>query len=184
MQHKKTSPKPAADNDLPRLSVQEQALVEALGQGDDNCAAYRKAYGAEGYSPAALRVQACRKVAEPKIQAHLRALRSVGYANARLTLEQRLEAELAFAQRAEDAGNFGAAGGAHDRVNKLLGYYVDKLDVTVHDPLETLREIAELSPELAHQLAQQAGIDWPTRELGQVRLIAPNKARKATDSAE
>jgi hypothetical protein len=66
------------------------------------------------YSPAALRVQACRKVAEPKIQAHLRALRSVGYANARLTLEGRIEAELGFAQRAEYAGNYGAAGGAHD----------------------------------------------------------------------
>jgi hypothetical protein len=179
MQNKKTSPKPTADNDLPPLSVQEQALVEALGQGDDNCAAYRKAYGAEGYSPAALRVQACRKVVEPKIQAHLRALRSVGYANARLTLESRLEAELAFAQRAEDAGNYGAAGGAHDRINKLMGLYVDKLDVTVHDPLETLREIAELSSELAHQLAEQAGIDWPPRELD--RAGPADSAKQSTE---
>jgi len=95
-----------------------------------------------------------------------------------------LEAELAFAQRAEDAGNFGAADGAHDRANKLLGYYVEKHEVHHLDPADVLKQIAEISPEIAQQLAQLAGIDWPTRELGQVRLIAPSKARKATDSAE
>jgi len=103
-------------------------------------------------------VQACRKVAEPHIQAHLRALRSVGFTNARLTLEGRLESELAFAQRCEDAGNFGAAGGAHDRINKLMGLYVDRIDVTYHDPAAILAELNSLSPELAMMLAQQHGI--------------------------
>lgn len=160
---KKTEPKQdSGDIDvLADLSVQEQRLVEALAEGLNNVDAYRRAYGAEGYSAPALRVRACRKIAEPKIQAALRVLRSVGLANAKLTLDDRIEHELAFAQRAEDAGNFGAAGGAYDRINKLLGLYVDKYeDVTQHDPLKTLDEIAKVSPDYAMHLAKKHGIAW------------------------
>src|SRR6185437_16284417 len=137
MQNQKT-PKKSDIDELPVLNPEEQTLVEALGQGDDNTEAYRRAYGAEGYSPPALRVRACRKVAEQKIQEHLRALRSGGFANAKLTLENRLLDEMAFAQRAEDAGNFGAAGGAHDRINKLMGLYVERMELTQSDPLDAL----------------------------------------------
>lgn len=158
MQNKKTDPKPLSD-DLPPLNAEEQVLIEALGQGKDNCAAYRDAYGASGYSDAALRVRACRKVAEPHIQQHLRALQSVGFANAKLTLEARLISELAFAQRAEDAGNFGAAGGAHDRVNKLMGLYVERIDLNLSEPSLLLDEIAALSPDLAKALSTQSGLD-------------------------
>lgn len=151
MQNQRTQQAP--DTELDDLSVQEEALVEALGLGMDNCAAYRKAYGAEGYGDAALRVRACRKVAEPQIQAHLRKLRSVGFANSKLTIENRVADELAFAQRAEDAGNFGAAGGAHDRVNKLLGHYVENVNHTFNAPENVLEEIRKLNPALADQLA-------------------------------
>lgn len=153
MQNQRT--KPSDDVEIVDLSPQEEILVEALGLGMDNCASYRKAYGASGYSDAALRVRACRKVAEPHIQAHLRKLRAVGFANSRLTIETRIEAEIAFAQRAEDAGNFGAAGGALDRVNKLLGYYTEKLDISVKAPENVLDEIRKLNPALADQLANE-----------------------------
>lgn len=165
MQNQKTDCISSVDIDeLPQLSVDEQRLVEALGAGDNNIEAYSKAYGKSNYSPAALRVAACRKVAEPKIQAHLIALRSVGFTNARLTLQDRLESELAFAQRAESAGNFGAAGGAYDRLNKLMGLYIERLEVSAADPLETLRQIASVSPALAAQLAQAQGIEWQAAE--------------------
>ena len=161
MQNQKTEPVEIDISDLPALSPQEQIFVEALGQGDDNCAAYRKAYNASGYSAPALRVRACRKAAEPQIQKHLDALRAVGFASARLTMEARLEEELAFAKRAELAGNFGAAGGAHDRINKLMGLYVERIEATTkHDPLAALKEIATLSPDIAQQLAIQHGINW------------------------
>jgi hypothetical protein len=78
----------------------------------------------------------------------LRALRAVGFYNARLTLQHRIEAELAFAQRCEDAGNYGAAGGAFDRVNKMLGLYVERSEVTVTtDPATTLKELAAMIGE-------------------------------------
>lgn len=152
-------------DELAPLSPEEARFVEALAVRSSNVEAYRKAYGAEGYSPAALRVQACRKAAEAKIQAHLKILRAQGLASARLTLDDRIEEELAFAQRCEDAGNMGAAGQARDRVNKLLGLYVEKVqDVTEHDPQRTLLEIQQHSPELAQQLAKANNIPLPAAQ--------------------
>jgi hypothetical protein len=147
MRHQKTAPREPGE--LRDLSVQEQAFVEALGQGDDNSVAFQKAYGPQTCSVATLRVKACHKAAEPKIRAHLAALRAVGFSNARLTLEGRIEAELAFAQRAETSGNWGAAGGAFDRINKLLGLYCDRSEMVVKsaDPDVTLRELAAMIGE-------------------------------------
>ena len=169
MQNQKTAPKQIDFAELPDLSVQEQRFVEALAEGCDNTEAYRRAYGAEGYSPPALRVKACRKAAQSHIQAHLDALRAVGLANCRLTLERRIEDEQAFAKRAELAGNFGAAGAAYDRINKLLGLYVEQFkDVSKDDPLAALNEIAKTSPDIAKQLALQSGIEWDDK--GATRL--------------
>lgn len=165
MQNQRTEPLPADELDV--LSVEEEKLVEAVALGHDNPTAYQMAYGATGYSPGALKVRACRKIAEPKIQAHLRALRAVGLANSGLTIQRRIETELAFAERAEMAGNFGAAGGAHDRVNKLLGMYVEKIkDVTNDtDPVRTLRDIAAIAGEdVAASLANKHGIEWAKPE--------------------
>lgn len=154
---------PQDDTELPILNHEEEALVEAWAQGHDQTTCYRMAYGAAGYSAPALKVRACRKFAESKIQAHLRALQASGLAKVKLTLEERLSAELAFAQRAENAGNFGAAGQANDRVNKLMGLYVEKtMDVTPASPHDTLDRIeAEYGTEVAVAAAQKHGIaDW------------------------
>ena len=155
---KKTSPKELEE--LPILNKEESALIEAWAAGLDQTACYRAAYGAEGYSLPALYVAACRKFADPKINAHMRALRAVGLAKASLSLHERIEAEQAFAQRAEDDGNYGAAGQAHDRVNKLLGLYVEKFEDTSQDPLKLLEEIARVSPDLASKLAADSNIAW------------------------
>lgn len=162
----KTEPR-EDEGDLPLLSAEEERLVEAWAAGHNQTTCYKMAYGADGYAAASLAVRACRKFAEPKIQQHLRALQASGLAKTKLSLEDRLSAELAFAQRAENAGNFGAAGGANDRVNKLLGLYVDKVqDVTDRtDAHRTLEEIAAHAPELAASLAAANGIDWkPSQE--------------------
>lgn len=166
-QNQKTKPQDQ-DSDLPPLNAQEEKLVEALAQGMNNSDAYRAAYGASGYSAPALHVKACRKVGSEKIQKHLRSIRAVGVAKIGLSVEARIEAEAAFAQRAEDAGNFGAAGGAHDRINKLAGLYIEQhRDVTErHDPAQTIREIAQHAPELAASLAAAHGIQLDVGQEG------------------
>lgn len=157
-QNQKTPPRTANPLDRP-LNAEEEKMLEAWAMGEDQVSCYRAGYGAEGYSLPALKVRACRKFAEPHMQAHMRALRGSGLAKSRLTIEERVETELAFAQRAEDAGNFGAAGGAHDRVNKLLGHYVEKFeDVSRSDPLAALQELARIAPDAAKVLAQEHGI--------------------------
>lgn len=155
---------------LEPLSPQEEKFVETLAQTGNNTEAYRAAYGAEGYSPPALHVKACKKAAQAKIQAHLRVLRRVGLDKAGLSLKERVEDERAFMQRCEDAGNFGAAGAARDRINKLLGLYVEKRqEVPAEDPRTTLDEIARINPDYARKLAEQEGIkDWQPVEGGTV----------------
>lgn len=162
MQNQKTNQVSIDVSELPDLNSEEQTFVEALGQGSNNIEAYKKAYGATGYSSAALKVRACRKAAESKIQSHLNALRSVGFATTALTIQNRLEEEQAFAKRCELAGNMGAAGGAYDRINKLMGFYVEKFaDVSKDDPMAALRELATLDPDIAQRLASQHNIEWP-----------------------
>ena len=156
---------PQTDDVADTLSVEEEKLVELLSAGKGNAEAYRLAYGADGYSPNALAVRASRKIAEPKIQYHLRKLRSVGLANLSLSFEDRIRDEMAFAQRAENEGNFGAAGQARDRINKLAGLYVEKVqDVTGVDPVQTLKDIAQHQPDLAASLAAAHGIPWKADE--------------------
>jgi hypothetical protein len=93
----------------------------------------------------------------------LGAARKAEFGNVKLTLEQRLTDELAFAQRAEEAGNFGAAGGARDRINKLLGFYGDRPEqhASDSDPMNLLHEMSKLSPAVAELLAKEHGIPWP-----------------------
>lgn len=158
--------KPTADvDDLPMLSAEEQRLVELLAEGKvSNSEAYRIAYEADGYNANSLKVVACRKIASPKIQAHVRALQGAGLANVVLTRDARIKARLAFAQRAESAGNFGAAQGAHDSVDKMLGHMIERHEHTIErtaDPADLLREIAASSPSAAAGLAKDLNIDMP-----------------------
>lgn len=159
MQNQKTESYQIPDN-LPILTPEEETYRDELYLGTNQVEAYRKAYGAEGYSLPALQVRACRKAADPKIQAHLRAMQSVAVAKSALSSLECVADEMAFAQRAENAGNYGAAGAARDRRNKLLGHYTEKLDVTVTDIADELKELAKISPELAKAYADKEGITW------------------------
>ncbi len=162
-QNLKTSPQ-RCDDDLPILSPEEERLVEAIASGKGHAEAYRIAYDADGYNANSLAVKASRKIASAKIQRHLRAVQSVGLAKIGLSREDRIRDRLAFAARAENAGNFGAAHAAHDAVDTLLGIKVERYeDVTQRiDSVAMLKEIAQASPELAASLAAQHGIEWST----------------------
>ena len=158
MQNKRSLPR---DIEIPELSPAELAMVEYYGQGTTQAEAYRKAYSANGYSKASLEVRACQKFSEPKIQQYLATLRLASFHRNLISREQRIAEELAFAQRCEDAGNFGAAASTYDRVNKLQGLYVDKVEITQADPLDTLEQIKKLDPVLASYLANGDAVPKP-----------------------
>jgi hypothetical protein len=143
MRYQKTEAAPA--DDLPPLNAQEAIFVERLGQGDTNIDAYKKAYGAEGYAPASLRVAACQKAGEDKIQKWLRHLQAAGFERACQSLQQRIEDEMAFGARCELAGNYGAAGMTRDRCNKLMGLYIERAEIVVtSSPEQTLKELEQM----------------------------------------
>ncbi len=160
----------AAAEELPILKPEEEALIQFHGQGLDNSEAYRRAYGAEGYSPESLKVRACRKFAEPKIQAWLRALNRVGFANALITKDAWITWGMSKAAVAEEAGNHGAAQGYWKEIGKSLGFLIEQVDVNVTgDYHVTLRHIFEISPELARGLAVKYNV--PLQKLENKRPI-------------
>lgn len=159
-QNLKTKPD-SSDDELPILTTEEERLVELLTSGNvGHSEAYRIAYEADGYGANALAVKASRKIASAKIQRHLRAIQSVGLAKIGLSREDRIRDRLAFAARAEHAGNFGAAHAAQEAVDGLLGLKIERYeDVSKStDPADMLRQIAKDQPDIAASLAAQAGI--------------------------
>lgn len=175
MQNQKTAPTKTDISELD-LSPQEQVFAEQCAINGNQSEAYKKAYGAGGYAAPSLHVKACRKAAEPKIKAYIASLRSAGAARGRISIEQRIEEERAFAVRCEQAGNMGAAGGAHDRINKLLGLYVERHEqVTTDDPMQALAAIAkEYGEETARQLAVKQGINWHPAQVNDAIQAKPN----------
>src|SRR5262249_1490963 len=150
---------------------------QALLSGKTAAPAYREAYKCSGMLPGSIWTAACRLRNNTKVAQWLAAAKRASLGNATWPFDRYILA-LEAAEDCKESGNHGARIQARKLIGEASGHHTQKVDITVHDPLETLREIADLSPELAHQLAQEAGIDWPPRELGQVRLIAPNKARR------
>ena len=97
------------------------------------------------------------------LQSDLRAAQSVGLAKVGLTREDRIRDRLAFAARAEQAGNFGAAHAAQDAVDTLLGIKVERFeDVSQRlDVEQTLQDIARSAgPEVAAALAAKHGMEY------------------------
>ena len=142
------------------LTTEECAFRDALFLGETQARAYEIAYGKKTWDAQVLRVRASQKAAEPHIKKSLAKLRAVSDYYTHITRESRIADELAFAQRCEDAGNFGAAGMARDRVNKLRGLYTEQLEVTVNDEREQLRELEKLNPKIARAYAKKLGIPW------------------------
>lgn len=67
---------------------------------------------------------------------------------------------------AVNTGNVGAAVQAEQLRGKAAGHYVEKFeDVSkANDPVDTLKEIARHSPDLAQQLASANNIPWKADE--------------------
>ena len=47
---------------------------------------------------------------------------------------------------------------------KAVGLYTERTEVTVNDPTDALKAIAEISPELARAIAKDHNISWPDKD--------------------
>lgn len=150
----------AAGADLPELTPQQQKFVEGLLGGLTASDAYRAAYDCSNSQNNTIWARASALNADSRVQVWLSAARQAHLGSGKVTLDNHIRELERLKEIAIKTGNVGAAVQAEQLRGKAQGHYVEKLEVHATDPLDTLRQIAALSPELAAQLARQQGIEW------------------------
>ncbi len=165
-QRKLTEPQDEVEGDLPELTAQQTKFVEGLLKGMSASDAYRAAYDTENSAPNTIWSSASRLRSDPKVASWLAQARKNGLGAATVSLEGHLQELERLKAIAIETGNVGAAVQAEQLRGKAAGHYVEKhQDVGQStDVTRTLKDIAELNPDLAAQLAAQHGIDWKADE--------------------
>jgi hypothetical protein len=148
--------------DLPELTPQQEKFIKGLLEGKRTTDAYRAAYDCSNMSPNSTWREASLLSRHPKVSQWLAAAREACLGAANVTFEGHLQQLERLREIALKSGNVGAAVQAEQLRGKVAGHHVDQVrDVTDrHDPVQTLREIATHSPELAASIAAQHGIDF------------------------
>ncbi len=148
-------------SELPELTAQQLDFVRHILAGKTASDAYRLAYNAENMANKSIWVEASRLRNSPDVALWLGAARKANLGSAVLTKEQHMQELERLREIALDTGNVGAAVQAEMSRGKVAGHHVERVaDVTDTDPISTLKEIAQHSPDLAAQLAQQYGVEW------------------------
>lgn len=165
-QRKITEPGQDLSADLPDLTANQMKFVEGMLKGMSASDAYRSAYDTDNMGQNSIWVEASRLKSNPNVSLWLAQARKNGLANATVTLDGHLQELERLKAIAIETGNVGAAVQAEQLRGKAAGHYVDKhQDVSqTTDPIQTLREIAKTSPELAAQLAAEHQIPWTADE--------------------
>ena len=149
-----------AGAELPDISEYQQRFVEGILAGKTASDAYRSAYDCSNTTDRSIWALASRAMADIKVQAWVAAGRKAYLGNTVVTLSGHIAELERLRELALGAGNHGAAVQAEQLRGKAQGHYVERLEVSAADPLETLRQIASVSPALAAQLAHAQGIEW------------------------
>jgi hypothetical protein len=146
--------------ELPDITEQQRNFVAGILSGKTASDAYRGAYDTSSMQKESIWVAASRLCDNANVALWLAAARKAELGHAVRSKEQHISRLDRLQQIALDTDNIGAAVRAEELIGKAEGHYVDHMEVTVADPMATLREIAQLSPELAAQLAKDQGIEW------------------------
>ena len=157
-----TDPEELPDaSDLPALTDKQLRFVRAILDGKTATDAYRTAYDCSNMQSESIWVAASRLRNNDKVALWIITARKACLGASKLTLEGHLQELERLKELAMGAGNYGAAVQAEQLRGKATGFYVEQVrDLTEHDPISTLNQLAQLSPELAKRLAEDHGITW------------------------
>ncbi len=148
----------ALADELPDLTEQQMRFVEGILSGKSGTDAYRAAYDCSNMQPSTIWAAASRLRNNCKVSAWISAGRIAGLGTAAATLDNHLHELARLREIAERTGNIGAAVQAEQLRGKAMGHYTEKLDVTVTDIADELRELETISPELARAYAAEKGV--------------------------
>jgi hypothetical protein len=151
-----------AGADLPDLTEYQLKFCDGILAGKTSSDAYRAAYDCSNMQPPTIWAAASRLRNDYRVELWIAAARKAEIGKFSRTREQHIARLDRLQQIAIDSGNIGAAVQAEQLIGKVEGHHTDRIEVTSQDPMQTLREIAALSPELAAKLAHDQGIEWQT----------------------
>lgn len=149
-----------AGAELPELTDHQRKFVEGILAGKTASDAYRCAYDCSNSKDTSIWSRASELRADSKVEVWLSAARKAGLGHTVVTLQGHIAELERLREIALETGNVGAAVQAEQLRGKAQGHYVERLEVSAADPLDTLRQIASVSPQLAAQLAAAQGIEW------------------------
>lgn len=149
---------------LPELTAQQLAFVKGILDGKNNSDAYRAAYDCSNMQPPTIWARASELRGNSGVAVWISHARIACAGSATVTLEGHLSELERLKELAIATGNLGAAVQAEQLRGKATGHYVEQIrDLTDYDPLVTLEQLAQHSPALAKQLADENGIAWGTQ---------------------
>lgn len=144
---------------LPDLNERQEAFVQAVIAGLSASDAYRKAYDTTNHKPETIWAAASRLRNDVRVIEAVERAKIAGFGSVVPNLEEHCARLLHLSVRAENENNLGAAAAAEVSRGKAAGLYVEQTrDVSDHDPIKTLQEIAKHHPDLAAALAKQHNI--------------------------
>jgi hypothetical protein len=147
--------------ELPNLTPRQQKFVTFILEGRPTKQAYIDAGFAVPERKKSAGEMAGKLFRNPKIQAWISAGKRAALGKAAWPLERYILALEAAAEEAKLSGNHGARIQALKLIGEASGHHRQAVDVTTHsDPRDALKAIAEVSPEIAAQIAKQHGIGW------------------------
>lgn len=149
------------EGDIPDLTPDETEFIANILSGMNQTQAFKAVKACNHWKDTSIRVEASKLRHKPNVSLALDNLMAEAQDAARCSREDHLKELARLRVRSETSGNYGAAVQAEQLRGKVAGHYVEQVrDVTQPDPLRTLDEIAQHSPELAEKLAQENGIQW------------------------
>ena len=155
----------SAASELPELTPQQMKFVDGIVGGLNASDAYRAAYDASGMQPNTIWARASELRSDSKVAVWIDAIKAAGFGRVSCTYDEHMTELARLRGVAERTGNIGAAVQAEQLRGKVAGHYVDQVkDLTPVSAVDTLRDIAQHSPDLAAALAAQHNIEWAKPE--------------------
>ena len=152
-------------SDLPDLTPQQMKFVEGIIAGQTASDAYRGAYDVSNTSDRSIWALASRLRANVSVASWIDAIKAAGFGRVSCTYDEHMTELARLRGVAERTGNIGAAVQAEQLRGKVAGHYVDQVkDLTPVSAVDTLKDIAQHSPDLAAALAAQYNIEWAKPE--------------------
>lgn len=146
-------------DDLPHLTEKQTKFVEGILKGKTASDAYRAAYDCDDSQNSTIWVRASELRANRNVAVWLSMARKAGLGHATVTLEGHLQELERLREIAVENKEVSAAIQAEKSRGQAAGLYVERHEVTHFDPADTIRAIADLSPDVAKMLAQQIGLE-------------------------